>query len=89
MDNIFDKQVKTLTALREFIRINYPALYDELKAKEELWGWNGSFSIAKYQIWIDENIPLQKDDYASIAVYSLAYGKSMEEIIQYLSSQQK
>ena len=89
MNNAFDKQMKRLTALREIIQINYPNLFDELIAKEEMWVWNGSIDIAKYQIWVESNIPLQIDDYASIAVYSLAYGKSIAEVVQFLSSQQK
>ncbi len=89
MDTAFDKQMKRLTALREIIRINYPNLYDELIAKEEMWVWNGSNDIAKYQIWVESNIPLKIDDYASIAVYSLTYGKPIAEVVQFLSSQQK
>lgn len=89
MNNALDKQMKRLTALREIIRINYPNLYDELIAEEEMWVWNGSIDIAKYQIWVESNIPLQIDDYASVAVYSLTYGKSIAEVVQFLSSQQK
>ena len=89
MDNAFDRQMKRLNALREIIRINYPQLFEELVAKEEIWVWNGTCDLAKYQIWVDANIPLQSDDYASVTVYSLAYGKSIAEVVQFLSSQQK
>ncbi len=84
--NYFEHLISSITTLRELIRINYPEKFEELRQREDRWF---QISMSNYQTWIDENIELEKDNPVSIAIYSTAFGQTMEEVLAYLASKEQ
>ena len=84
--NYFEHLVNTIMTLREIIRVNYPEKYEELHQRENYWI---QISLSNYQTWVEENIELDKNNPISIAIYSTAFGQTMEEVLAYLASKEQ
>lgn len=81
-----DDSMKRISSLRYIIEKNFPDKYKELCDKEDMML---DFSVADYQRWVDENIQLEKDNVASIVIYSIVNNRTIEQVVSYLDSKQK
>lgn len=87
MENAVNNLMNKITTLRFIIKENFPEKYKELLVSEEVWG-NIDLSIVEYQRWVDKNIPLDKNNTASIVVYSIVYSRSIEQVEEFSNSKQ-
>lgn len=83
MEDRFTKDVNKITAFRYIVMTNYPDLFEDLKRKEELWF---DLSITSYQNWLEKNIELNEEDLVSLTLYSIAFGKSIQEVKDFMNS---
>lgn len=83
MEDKIQRDINIIIAFRQIVKMNYPDKFEVLKANEELWF---DPSITKYQAWLDKNISLSEYDIASITLYSLISGRSIDEVKDVMDS---